>query len=213
MFDDDSEVKRRKDLFEKVARAMKKVPQSYLEKLSELGFTWVDDEVDDEAEEERTATIRNDKEKDLVSYFEGKTELSGKVLSSYLAEKNSDSFNYPLFRSYFKRGNDNLKRLLLYGLKKHPTDIGLLGDLGYYNEFRNVLGDLIEAYLLACGKENDLDRFRELVTSFCLDTEPDGFDALHELEQVCSAGSAKWEVIQAVRNRLESDAEPEDIEF
>jgi hypothetical protein len=76
-----------------------------------------------------------------------------------------------------------------------------------------VLGDLIKAYLLACGKEHDLGRFSELVMNFYMDTDLDGFDALFELEQVCSPGSGKWEVIQAVRNRLESDAEPEDIEF
>lgn len=52
-----------------------------------------------------------------------------------------------------------------------------------------------------------------MVMSFSLDTEPDGFDALHALEQVCSPGSEKWEVIQSVRKILESDSEPEDIEF
>jgi hypothetical protein len=213
MFDDDSEETRRKDLFKKVARAIKEDPKNYVEKFAELGFTWVDDEIDEEAVEERAATIRNDNEKDLVSYFEGKSELSDEVLDAFLAEKSSDSPNYPLFRRYFKSGNDNLKRLVLYGLKKHPTDVGLLGDLGYYNEFRNVLGDLIKAYLLACGKEHHLGRFSELVMNFYMETDLDGFDALFELEQVCSQGSPKWEVIQAVRNRLESDAEPEDIEF
>jgi hypothetical protein len=63
--------------------------------------------------------------------------------------------------------------------------------------------------LILCSPE----RFSQLVMSFCLDTEPDGFDALHELEQVCSPGSEKWEVIQSVRKILESDSEPKDIEF
>ncbi|MBN2032246.1 MAG: hypothetical protein JW836_03140 [Deltaproteobacteria bacterium] len=213
MFDDDSEEKRRKDLFKKVARAIKEDPKNYVEKLSEMGFTWVDDEMDEEAVEERAATIRNDNEKYLVAYFEGKTELSDEVLDAFLAEKSSDSPNYPLFRRYFKSGNENLKRLLLYGLNKHPTDIGLLGDLGYFNEFRNVLGDLIKAYLLACGKEHELGRFSELVMNFYMDSDLDGFDALYELEQMCIPGSAKWEVIQAVRKQIGSDAEPEDIEF
>jgi hypothetical protein len=213
MFDDDSEKGKRKEVIAKVAKAIREDPKNYVEKLAELGFTWVDDEIDEEAVEERAATIRSDNEKDLVAYFEGKTELSDQVLDTYLAEKNSDSPNYPLFRLYFKKGNYKLKDLLKYGLEKYPTDVGLLGDLGYFNEFRNVLSEMIEAYLTACGRETELDRFGELVMSFCLDTEPDGFDALHELEQVCSPGSGKWKAIQAVRKRLESDAEFEDIEF
>jgi len=148
-----------------------------------------------------------------VGYLEGDTGFSDQVLDTYLAEKNSDSLNYPLFRRYFKKGNDRLKELLLYGLGKCPTDIGLLSDLAYYHEFRNILGELIEAYMTACGREHDLERFSQLVMSFYLDTEPDGFDALHELEQACSRGSEKWDAIQSVREILKSDSEPEDIEF
>jgi len=213
MFDDDFEKEKRKLVFQEVARVIKAHPRNYAEKLAELGFRWVDDEIDEEEVEERAATIRSDNERYLVGYFEGEVELSGQILDTYLAEKNSDSLNYPLFRRYFKKGNDRLKELLMYGLDKHPTEIGLLSDLAYYHEFRNVLGELIEAYLTACGRENDPERLIQLVMSFYLDTEPDGFDALHELEQVCSPGSWKWKVIQTVRKQLESDPEPEDIEF
>ena len=213
MFGDDSEKEKRKEVFEKVAKAIRENPKNYVEKLAELGFTWFDDETDDEAEEERAATIRNDNEKFLVAYFEGETKLSDQVLDAFLAERDSGNLNYPLFRRYFKRGNDNLKQLVLYGLEKHPTDTELLSDLAYCHEFRNILDELIEAYLCACARENDMDRFSELVMSFYLDTEPDGFDALHELEQACSPGSDKWKVIQSVRKQIESDSEPHDIRF
>jgi hypothetical protein len=213
MFDDDSEKARRKEVFEKVAEVIRKDPRNRVEKLGELGFTWFDDEIDEEYVEERAATIRTDNEKYLVAYLEGETELSDQVLDTYLAEKNSASFNYPLFRRYFKRGNNNLKHLLLEGLGKHPTDLGLLSDLAYYHEFRNVLAELIQAYLRACRRENDPERFRLLVTSFYLDTDPDGFDALHELEQERSPGSWKWEVIQSARRRIESESGPDDLRF
>ena len=213
MFDDDFEKEKRKLVFKEVARVIKEHPKNYMEKLAELGFRRVDDEVDEEAVEERAATIRSDNERYLVGYLEGDTGLSDQILNTYLAEKDSDNLNYPLFRGYFKKGNDRLKELLMYGLKKHPTDIGLLSDLAYYHEFRNILGELIEAYMTACGRETDLDKFSQLVRSFYLETEPDGFDALHELEQVCSPGSWKWKVIQSVRKQLEADSEPEDIEF
>jgi len=67
--------------------------------------------------------------------------------------------------------------------------------------------------MTACGTEHDLERFSHLVMSFYLVTEPDGFDALHELEQVCSRGSDEWDAIQSVRAILKSNSEPEDIEF
>jgi len=67
--------------------------------------------------------------------------------------------------------------------------------------------------MTACARETDLDKFSQMVTSFYLDTEPDGFDAFHELEQAFSRGSEKWHAIQSVRKILESDSEPEDIEF
>lgn len=213
MFDDDFEKEKRKLVFQEVARAIKAHPRNYMEKIAELGFRWVDDEIDEEAVEEQSATIRTDNEKHLVAYFEGETELSDQILHLYVAEKNSDSLNYPLFRRYFKKGNSRVKELLMFGLEKHPTDIGLLSDLAYYHEFHNLLGELIEAYLTACGRENDPERLIQLVMSFYLDTEPDGFDALHELEQACSPGSWKWKVIQTVRKQLESESEPEDIEF
>ena len=213
MFDDDFEKEKRKLVFKEVAWVIKEHPRNYTEKLAELGFRWVDDEVDEEAVEERAATIRTDNERYLVGYLEGDTGLSGQVLDTYLAEKDSDALNYPLFRRYFKKGNNRLKQLLMFGLQKHPTDMGLLSDLAYFHEFRNILGELIEAYMTACGREHDLERFSQLVMSFYLDTEPDGFDALHELEQVCSRGSDKWHAIQSVREILKSDSEPEDIEF
>ncbi len=213
MFDDDFEKEKRKLVFKEVARVIKAHPKNYMEKLAELGFKWVDDEVDEEEVEEKAATIRTENETHLVGYLEGERDLSDQVLDIYLAEKNSDTLNYPLFRRYFKKGNDRLKELLIYALGKHPTDIDLLSDLAYYHEFRNILGELIEAYMTACGRETDLDKFSQLVMSFYLDTEPDGFDAFHELEHACNRGSGKWHAIQSVRKILESDSEPEDIEF
>jgi hypothetical protein len=211
--DDDSEEKRRKLAFEKVSRAIKKDPRNWVANLQELGFQWFDDETDEEEDEERAATIANDNQKQVVAYLEGETALSEDILDAYLAEKNSESPNYPLFRRYFKRANANLKELLMFGLERHPTDMGLLGDLAYFHEFGSLLGELIQAYIRACEMESEPDRFMELVTCFYLHTEPDGYDALHELEQVYRPGSAKWTIIQRVRKELESDPEPEAIKF
>ncbi|MEW6665707.1 MAG: hypothetical protein AB1512_10875 [Thermodesulfobacteriota bacterium] len=213
MADDDSEQERRKEVFEKVSGAIEKDPRNWVANLGELGFQWFDDETDEEEIEEINATIGNDKQKLVVEYLEGGISPSEEVLSAYLAEKDSDSPNYPLFRKYFKRGNENLKRLLMLGLQRHPTDIGLLGDLAYFHEFGSILGELIQAYLRACESESEPDRFIELVTCFYLHTEPDGYDALRELEQIYGPGSAKWRFIQEVRKEFESAREPDAIRF
>ena len=78
MFDDDFEKEKRKLVFKEVARVMKAHPKNYAGKLAELGFKWVDDE----AVEERAATIRTDNERFLVGYLEGETDLSDQVLDT-----------------------------------------------------------------------------------------------------------------------------------
>lgn len=211
MDDDAFEDRRRREVFEKVSGAIKKDPKNWVANLGEIGFQWFDDEEDEEEIEESAATIGNDNQRLLVACFEGETALSDHVLDAYLKEKDSESPNYPLVRKYFKRGNENLKRLLMLGLDRHPTDIGLLGDLAYFHEFGSILGELIQAYLRACEGESEPDRFAELVTCFYLHTEPDAYDAMHELEQIYGPDSAKWRIIQEVRKELESGPEPESI--
>jgi hypothetical protein len=97
---------------------------------------------------------------------------------------------------------------LIYGLEKTPTDIDLLNDLGFFSEFRNILGDLIQFYLKACKEEKDMSKFEELVRDFYYNTEPDGFDALYELEQQIPPESDKRKIIEKTRQELELESEP-----
>lgn len=206
--DDDFEKRRRELVFEQVSKAIKENPKSWASRLEELGFQWMDDEYgDDEELEENIARPENLNQELLVVYFQGDRELSDQVLDAYLAERESQTPNYPLNRRYFRRGNDNLKRLLMFGLERRPTDIGLLNDLGFFHEFRNMLADLIHFYLKACKEEHDMSNFKELVLSFYYDTEPDGFDALYELLQHFASGSKKARIIQKIRQEQESEPE------
>lgn len=211
MSDDDFEKLRRELVFEQVSKAIKENPKNWASKLEELGFQWVDDEYDEDEVEEGLAKAENLNQELLVAYFEGSTEMSDQVLEAYLAERESPTPNYPLIRKYFRKGNDNLRRLLTLGLDRKPTDIGLLNDLGFFHEFRNTLGDLIHFYLKACKEEHDMSNFEELVLSFYYDTEPDGFDALYELEQHIAPGSEKARIVQKIRQ--EQELEPECVRF
>ena len=211
MSDDDFEKLRRELVFEQVSKAIRENPKNWASKLEELGFEWVDDESGEEEVEENIAKPENLNQELLVAYFEGAAKLSDQVLDTYLAEKESATPNYPLIRKYFKRGNEHLRGLLIFGLERRPTDIGLLNDLGFFHEFRSILADLIHYYLKACKEEHDMSNFEELVLSFYYDTEPYGFDALYELEQHIAAGSDKAKIVQKIRQGQK--LEPECVKF
>ena len=211
MSDDDFEKLRRELVFEQVSKAIKENPKNWASKLEELGFEWVDDESGEEEVEENIAKPENLNHKLLVAYFEGAAKLSEQVLDTYLAEKESATPNYPLIRKYFKSGNEHLRRLLIFGLERRPTDIGLLNDLGFFHEFRSILADLIHYYLKACKEEHDMSNFEQLVLSFYYDTVPDGFDALYELEQHIATGSDKAKIVQKIRQGQK--LEPECVKF
>jgi len=208
---DDFEKVRRGLVFEQVSKAIKENPKNWVNKLEELGFQWVDDEYDEEEVEEDIARPENVNQELLVAYFEGAVKFSEQVLEAYLAERASPTPNYPLIRKYFRMGNNHLKELLIFGLEKRPTDIGLLNDLGFFHEFSSMLADLTHYYLRACKEEHDMSNFEELVLSFYDDTVPDGFDAFYEVEQHIAPGSEKAKIVQKMRK--EQALEPECVKF
>jgi hypothetical protein len=150
MVDDDYEKFKRKLRFEQVAKAIREDPKNWSSKPEELGFQWFDDEYDQEEEEEKAAKPENANQELLVAYFEGSINISDQVLDSFLPEKESANPNYPLFRKYFKKGNENLIKMLAFGLEKNPADIGLLNDLDYFHEFKSILSELVQFYLKGC---------------------------------------------------------------
>jgi hypothetical protein len=66
---------------------------------------------------------------------------------------------------------------------KQLEDIGLLSDLAFLHEFKNLLSELIGYYLIACDHEQNFKNFEQLALQFYYDTDPDGFDALYELSE------------------------------
>ncbi len=212
MIDDDYEKIKCEIVFEKAAKAIKEDPKNWIKQLEDIGFEYFDDGYGDEEElEEKLAKPENPNQVLLVDYFEGDIELSDQMLDAFLTEKDSDSPNYPLFRKYFKNGNENLKRMIISGLKRSPADIGLLSDLAFFHEFKNILSELIGCYLIACDHEQDLKNFEQLALQFYYDTDPDGFDALYELSEKYGPASDKGKIVREILRRQES--EPDSIDF
>lgn len=145
--------------------------------------------------EERNAKPENKRQRDLVSYFENKKELSKEIFVSYFEEKSVENPNYPLFRKYFKEANKNLKSLLLYGLDNYPGRIDLLSDLSFFHEFENILSILINYYTQACVNQENLDTFAALAKEFYYSTNPDGYEAYYALRELFGPETDKRKII------------------
>src|SRR5512136_2456180 len=105
-------------MFEKVNEIIRNHPEDYVAKLKELGFEYCEEE-DDEEIEERNARPENQMQQDLLAYFEGEMELSDATLETFFAVHYSACPNLPLIRKYFRKANQKLKSLLLYGLDRY----------------------------------------------------------------------------------------------
>ena len=182
-------------VFEKADNILKNKPGNYPEALEEIGFEYYEEENFEEKDEDE-AIPQNFNQKYLVSYFDGKKELSEKTLQIFEAERNAQHPNYPLIRKYFKKANKNLKTLILYGLDQQPTHVQLLCDLAYYHEFENILKELISRFTIACSKENNLLNFSEIAQEFYYATSPDGYDALYFLKELFPPNTEKGKNIR-----------------
>ena len=187
---------RNKIAMDKVDEIFRTQPDNYISALEEIGFTYYEDDYDDNEEiEEANAKPENQNQKDIIAYFEGEKELSDKILQIFLEERDAENPNLPLIRKYFKSANQNLKSLILYGLDHYPGRLDLLSDLGFFHEFENILSTLITYYTQACVDQQNLQTFAELAQDFYNTTIPDGYEALYALRDLFEPGTDKREVI------------------
>ena len=152
-------------IMDKVDEIFRTQPNNYISALEEIGFTYYEDD-DYEEMEEAEAKPENQNQKDLVAYFNGEKEFSERVLKIFLEEKDTETPNLPLIRKYFKRANQNLKSLILYGLDHYPGRLDLLSDLAFFHEFENILNIIITYYTQACVDQDNLETFSELARDF-----------------------------------------------
>jgi glycerol-3-phosphate cytidylyltransferase-like family protein len=197
-------------IIEKVDEVFRTQPDNYISALEEIGFKYYEDD-DDEDLEEANAKPENQNQKDLVAYFQGEKELSGRILQIFLEERDAENPNLPLIRKYFKKANQNLKSLILYGLDHYPGKIDLLSDLDYLHEFKNILNILITYYTQACVDQENLETFSELAQDFYYATIPDGYEALYALRDLFEPGTDKRKVIDfliAEEEEVKKDTRP-----
>ena len=187
---------RNKIAMDKVDEIFRTQPDNYISALEDIGFTYYEDDYDDNEEiEEANAKPENQNQKDLVAYFNGEKELSDRIIKIFLEEKETENPNLPLIRKYFKSANQNLKSLILYGLDHYPGRLDLLSDLGFFHEFENILSTLITYYTQACVDQQNLETFAELAQDFYYTTIPDGYEALYALRDLFEPGTDKREII------------------
>jgi hypothetical protein len=183
-----------------------------IEKMEELGFTYVEDDYGfDEIEEENNAEPENERQKKLVAYFENQVELSEEIFLCFCKEKADENTSLPLMRKYFRAANQNLKNLLIYGLDQYPGRIDLLDDLGFFHEFENILSILMKYYTQACIDQGNLDTFSELVQDFYYATNPDGYEPYYALRDLFEPWTDKRKTIDFLIEDAE-EAEKEIME-
>ena len=193
-------------IFDKVNEIFRTQPDNYIAALEEIGFEYHEEDDYDEIEE-RNARPKNQNQKDLVAFFEGKEALSDKILHLYFEEYDSESPNLPLIRPFFKKANQNLKSLIVYGLDRYPGRIDLLSALGYFHGFENILRILITYYTRACMTQANLETFTMLARDFYYFTCADGYEALYALRELCETGTEKQKIIDSLIAEMEEGEE------
>jgi len=197
-------------VIDKVNEIFRAQPDNYISALEKIGFKYHEED-DYEEIEERNAKPENQNQKDLVAFFKGEKELSDRILQVYFEECDAELPNLPLIRKYFKKANQNLKSLILYGLDHYPGRLDLLSDLAYFHDFENILSILITFYTRACVDQENLETFSELAQDFYYVTNPDKYDALYALRELIEPNTDKRKVIDfliAEENEAKKDIHP-----
>lgn len=102
---DDYEKLKNEIIRDKVSEIFRNHPKGHIAKMEEIGFEYFEDDDDYEEIEERNAKPENQRQRDIVAYFENKKKLSKEIFESYSEEKAAENPNYPLIRKYFKKAN------------------------------------------------------------------------------------------------------------
>ncbi|MDD3619669.1 MAG: hypothetical protein PHX57_09790 [Desulfobulbaceae bacterium] len=196
---------------DKARKAVAENAGNVREALEESGFTWLGDENPSEEDEEKAAVPENVRQRFLVSYFEGKAQLSGNVISPFLSEHKAEVPNFPLIRRYFRAANQPLKKLILSGRENDPTNLDLLADLIFFYEFERKLQELITHLTKACRLKDDLPRFFDKEREFYHRTRADGYNALAALLEIFDEDSDKRKIVDFLIS--EAANSEEEMEF
>ncbi len=200
--DDENEPasKKYQEQAEAVVDLFRRAPDNLIEEIEKLRFTYVvdNDEDAEEINEELTARPETDFQMALVSYLDGVDAPSESLLKLWREETRREDSPFPLWRRYFRSGNSQLKKLVLFGLDRYPTTHDLLENLYVLHSFLPIPKELLVRYTLACDLEDDPQRFRELAQDFDGGTASFGYDALHALRTRYADNEVKKKVIDGL---------------
>jgi hypothetical protein len=179
-----------------VSHLFRRRPHNLIEKIQKLGFTYrVDDNEDaEDIAEERAARPNTTVQTVLVYYLDGADRRE---------ETQRNNTPFPLWRRYFRAGNAQLKKLILLGLDRDATDRDLLDSLTFLHSFLPMPKELLTRYKLACDRESDPQRFRELAQDFDASTSSFGYDALQALQAHYADCAVKKSVIDGLLVEIE----------
>ena len=149
----------------------------------------------------------------LLHILKTKRNYQKDIFECFSEEKVSAEPNFALIRKYFKKANQNLKALLLYGLYYYPERIDLLSDLAFFHQFENILSILISYYTRACIDQENIEKFTELSKEFYYVTIADGYEALYALRELFETDTDKRKIIEFLISEEEENKHSQPIEF
>ena len=114
---DEDEPEDYRDRVDAITQLFRRRPHNMIEEVEKLGFEWHADEQEDahEIAEERSARPANANEKRLVSFLENHGEPDSEIVALWHQETQKSDASVALWRRYFRSGNAQLKRLVLFG--------------------------------------------------------------------------------------------------
>jgi hypothetical protein len=139
----------------------------------------------------------------LVYYLDGADTPTESLLALWREETQRNNTPFPLWGRYFRAGNAQLKKLILFGLDRDATDRDLLDSLSFLHSFLPMPKELLTRYKLACDQESDPQRFRELAQDFDASTSSFGYDALQALQAHYADCAVKKLVIDGLLVEIE----------
>ncbi len=76
-----------------------------------------------------------------------------------------------------------------------------------------MLSTVIKHYTRACVQQENLQTFGNLARDFYRTTNPDGYEALHALRELCALHREKRTIIDFLIEEMEAKGPEETIEF
>jgi hypothetical protein len=198
--EDDAAFRKYHEQAKGLADVFRNASHNLIEEIEKLGFTYLvgDEEDVEELAEECAARPKTNIQMELVSYFDGKDMPSGRLLDKWREETRREETPFPLWRRYFRGGNVQLKKLILFGLDQEPTARDLLDNLSVLHSFLPMPKDFLGRYTLACDLENSPAKFCELARDFDAGAASFGYDALNALRTLCTDKDVKKKLIDGL---------------